>query len=166
MATTTIHSLVTPCLLSSAPLPILPLFSLHPKQDQSVTNVSRVMAPECTYPLKLLQIGSHTGDTQTHARSGTNTLMCTSHHILIIQRNTNTVQQSSMHAQTQNTVKRHIQACMHPPITCYFTTHNFLLVLYISIPFFRSHSYLTVWPAVKSIGGVSPSTGAGMHKKD
>ena len=75
-----------------------------------------------------------------------------------------TAQQAAMHAQTQNTIKRHIHACMHPQITCYFTTHNFLSVLY-QFPFFPSHSYLIAWPAVKSIGGVSPSTGAGMHKK-
>ena len=39
---------------------------------------------------------------------------------------------------------------MHPPITWYFTTH----------------SYLIVWPAFKSIRGVSPCTGTGTHAQE
>ena len=45
----------------------------------------------------------------------------------------------------------------------------FLLVLYpfpFNRPTIHSHSYLIVWPAFKSIGGVSPSTGAGKRKTD
>ena len=137
MGSTKIHSLVTPCLLFSASFPILPLFSLHPKQDQSVTKVSRVMAFSA-HTHSNYSRSSHTQETHKHMHAVAQT--CSVHlssHPHYSTQHKHTVQQASMHAQTQNTVKKH--TCMHPPITCSFTTHDFLLVLY---PFPFSFTFL------------------------
>ena len=108
---------------SQAPLPhpILPLFSTHPTQDQSVTSLTChgpvVHIPwACGVYTHSNYSSSHTGDTQTYARSGTNMLMCTLHLSCITCTSSlfNARQTHSTSFNTcTNTIERHRHACIH-----------------------------------------------------